>query len=482
MAVIKHLAIHLSPLKFLKYILKNDKTEDKKLVTGLNCSSDVKSVYNEMKFQFEHCDRARFYKKSLDKNSTSKETIRLHHYIQSFKPNEVTPEEAHKIGVEWARKVFGNEHQVLVTTHVDRQHIHNHFAVAAYDLNGKRWHDNKTTLKRCRDISDSICKAHGLSTIEKPTYHADQKYSEWLERKNGTSWKQKLCDDIDRFVLRDDVRTVSDLAEKLARNGYEVRIGKYLSVKPRSFKKAIRTYRLGNGYAVEELQYRIENKNQELSLSEIGKLNGIQKEYALCLRELQITLYRKSDSVHNVTYRELRKNAELLSFLCNNKISSKEDFENLVNKTAEKTNEVKRQHQKLLTDIEDREKIIENGARYIELKRIKFPTREQSTELYNLKDFRAFHLQSEEDIEKYRQELSELKAKLPQADEELQAAENEKLEVTAHYQIYLQQMQTDYDYILRKMKREKEELVKREVREERAEENPEQAGIQYYTR
>ena len=70
-------------------------------------------------------------------------------------------------------------------------------------------------------------------------------------------------------------------------------------------------------------------------------------------------------------------------------------------------------------------------------------------------------MQSEEDIEKYRQELSELKAKLPQADEELQAAEKEKSEVTAHYQTYLQQMQTDYDYILKKMKREKEELAER---------------------
>ncbi len=70
-------------------------------------------------------------------------------------------------------------------------------------------------------------------------------------------------------------------------------------------------------------------------------------------------------------------------------------------------------------------------------------------------------MQSEEDIAKYRQELSELKAKLPQADEELQTAEKEKSEVTAHYQTYLQQMQTDYDYILKKMKREKEELAER---------------------
>ena len=91
-------------------------------------------------------------------------------------------------------------------------------------------------------------------------------------------------------------------------------------------------------------------------------------------------------------------------------------------------------------------------------------------------------MQSEEDIEKYRQELSKLKARLPQADEELQAAEKEKSEVTAHYQTYLQQMQTDYDYILRKMKREKKELAEREVREDRAEESREQTAKQNYAR
>lgn len=71
---------------------------------------------------------------------------RLHHYIQSFKPSEVTLEEAHKIGVEWAKKVFGENHQVLITTHIDKSHIHNHFAVTAFDLNGKQWYGNKETL------------------------------------------------------------------------------------------------------------------------------------------------------------------------------------------------------------------------------------------------------------------------------------------------------------------------------------------------
>ena len=146
MAIIKYIAVHSSPIKLIRYIMNGDKTDEMKLATGLCCNADVKFAYMEMCATYETFSGERFYKKS--ENSGGKEKIRLHHYIQSFKPDEITPEEAHEIGVEWARKVFGEDHQVLVTTHVDKNHIHNQFAVSAYNLDGKRWYGNKTTLKR----------------------------------------------------------------------------------------------------------------------------------------------------------------------------------------------------------------------------------------------------------------------------------------------------------------------------------------------
>ena len=298
--------------------MNGDKTDEIKLATGLCCNADVKSAYMEMCATYETFSGERFYKKS--ESSGGKEKIRLHHYIQSFKPDEITPEEAHKIGVEWARKVFGENHQVLVTTHVDKNHIHNHFAVSAYNLDGKKWYGNKTTLKRCRDISDKICKAHGKSVIEKPQYNSNQRYSEWLARQTKSSWKQNLCDDIDKLILLDNVNSVEDLAERLRGKGYIVSMGKHLSVKTAKDRKAIRTYRLGDGYAIEELRYRIENKNQEMSLSAIAMYQGIQREYALCLRELQIMLYHKPKDSYNVTYSELRRDSELLTYLCDNNI------------------------------------------------------------------------------------------------------------------------------------------------------------------
>ncbi|MDE6596176.1 MAG: relaxase/mobilization nuclease domain-containing protein, partial [Oscillospiraceae bacterium] len=277
LAIVKYIAVHKSPKNFLRYIMNGDKTEEMKLVTGLNCTANLDYAYNQISNVFEKFAKERFCKKSIN---SGKEKIRLHHYIQSFKPYEVSPEEAHKIGVEWARKVFGENHQVLVTTHVDRQHIHNHFAVSAYDLFGKKWYGNKTTLKRCRDISDKICKSHGLSIIENPTYKNNQKYSDWLARQQNVSWKTKLCDEIDKLILREDVQSVEDLAERLREKYYSVTLKKYLSIRVSENRKAIRSYRLGDGYAIEELRYRIENKNREISLSVVASYHGIQREYA----------------------------------------------------------------------------------------------------------------------------------------------------------------------------------------------------------
>ena len=200
MAIVKYIDVHKSPKNFLRYIMNGDKTEEMKLVTGLNCTADLDYAYNQMSNVFEKFAKERFCKKSINNENFGKQKIRLHHYIQSFKPDEISPEEANKIGVEWARKVFGENHQVLVTTHVDKNHIHNHFAVSAYDLLGKKWYGNKTTLNRCRDISDKICKSHGLSIIENPQYHTNQKYSDWLARQQNVSWKTQLCDDIDKLV------------------------------------------------------------------------------------------------------------------------------------------------------------------------------------------------------------------------------------------------------------------------------------------
>ena len=108
MPIIKHIPIYAAPKRMLAYVTNEEKTEHT-LVTGLNCAKKFEDAYEDMKFIFETYNGERFFKKSIksDTAEMEKQKIRLHHYIQSFKPGEVTPEEAHQIGVEWAERVFG---------------------------------------------------------------------------------------------------------------------------------------------------------------------------------------------------------------------------------------------------------------------------------------------------------------------------------------------------------------------------------------
>ena len=211
-------------------------------------------------------------------------------------------------------------------------------------------------------------------------------------------------------------------------------------------------------------------------MSAVASYNGVQREYALCLRELQIMVYRKTENSHNVTYGELRRNAELLTYLCDNKIRSEEDFQNVVNAAAEKTDRLKKSRDKLLQEISERENILKDGARFVELNSIKMPTAVQLEELVKLNYLAKYNLRSEADIEIQRQELEKLKSVLSETEKSLEAAEKEKSTAAANYKTYLQQMQSDYDYILDRLKREQEEIRIAEQDLQREQEQPAQAN------
>ena len=201
-------------------------------------------------------------------------------------------------------------------------------------------------------------------------------------------------------------------------------------------------------------------------MSAIASYQGVQREYAMCLRELQIMVYRKPDNLHNVTYSELRRNAELLTYLCDNNIHSEEDFQNVVNAAAEKSDRLKKSRDKLLQEIEERENILKDGARYIELNSIKMPTAVQLNELVKLNYLAKYNLRSEADIEVQLQELERLKSELSEIDKSIDIVEKEKSTAANNYKTYLRQMQSDYDFVLNKLKREQDEVrqAERELR------------------
>ena len=467
MPIIKHIPIYAAPKRMLAYVTNEEKTEHT-LVTGLNCAKKFEDAYADMEFIFKTYSGERFFKKSIksDTAEREKQKIRLHHYIQSFKPGEVTPEEAHQIGVEWAERVFGKNRMVLCATHTDCGHIHNHFAVCPYDIYGQRWYANKATMKMCRAVSDEIAKAHGLSVIEHPKKSYTHKYGEYKARKEGISWKQKLCDDIDNAIMKESVGSVDDLLKELQKQGYGIRRGKYISIKVRQNRKPIRSFRLGDGYALEHLEYRIKHKNLEMPLSEALKYSGIQREYALCIRQIQIQLYRRPepDRLHFATFREMERSSRLLFYLQEHRIHSVEDFQKAVSSADEKLSKFKAEKAELIKKIADEEKIIEDIPKYLEILGRRPFLPKDAVELAQYNYLKDSGITSLEEAGKHRLMLADMKSRLEEADGKIREAVSEKKTVSDFYALYKDQMKSDYQILLEQAKTEIENIRREKER------------------
>ena len=468
MPIIKHIPIYAAPKRMLAYVTNEEKTEDT-LVTGLNCSVNYNDAYEDMKFNFEMYSGERFFKRSIKSETAKRERqkIRLHHYIQSFRPGEVTPEEAHQIGVEWAEKVFGKKHMVLCATHTDRGHIHNHFAVCPYDMYGKHWYANKKSMRMCRAISDEIALAHGLEIIEHPKKSYCHKYGEYKARKEGRSWKQKLCDDIDNAIMKENVRSVDDLLKELMKQGYGIKRGKYISIKVKQNRKPIRSFRLGDGYALEHLEYRINHKNYEMPLSEAMKYSGIQREYALCIRQIQIQLYRcpEPDRLHIATYREVERSSRLLFYLQDKQIHSAEDFQKAVAAADERAEDLKKQKAELVQKISDTEKMIEEIPQYLEILNRRPLMPNDIKELSKFTHLKDVGVTSLDDAERLKVQIEEMKKSLVSLEEQLKTAITEKKTTSDFYVTYENQMKSDYQVLLEQAKAELENLRREEERQ-----------------
>lgn len=140
MPYIKSIPIRSTPNRSLAYIVNKEKTNDLLYVTGLNCSTIPTIAYQEMKLVFEEYSNHKF-NEAICKNG--KTPIKAIHYVQSFRPTDnITPYQAHAIAKEWAEAAFGTERQIIVSTHLDKGHIHSHIIINTYDFNGLKFNDN----------------------------------------------------------------------------------------------------------------------------------------------------------------------------------------------------------------------------------------------------------------------------------------------------------------------------------------------------
>lgn len=466
MPVIKHVAIHVTPMRSIKYVINGDKTDECRLVKGINICTDAETAYEEFRMNFELHTGERFYRESLSENDR-KTKIRLHHYIQSFSPGEITPEKANKLGVEFARKLFGEKFQVLVCTHTDREHVHNHILVSAFDFDGKQWHDNKTTINKAREISDRLAEMQGLSIIKNPKKGTMLPHNEYVALHNGQSWKEELRRQIDKLIVDPKIRTIQDLGNALSELGYEVSGIKYMHIKRCCDKnsKPMSTLKLGDGYGTEELIYRIEHKNFEMPISEIARYDGIQREYALCLRQIQKILYhsQESEKPHYVSYRTVLKNYELLCFLHEHKIHTDEDFRSMVTRAEENYSEKVTVKKKLEIRITEEEKILRDYPRFIELVDKNPMTKSEREELRKLSYLADCGVFSNEHFEEHKLILEKLRGQVNGINDDIIAAKSERDKLADYYNMYESQMKSEYDTLLEKAM-EEQEAIEREER------------------
>ena len=231
---------------------------------------------------------------------SGKGRVKAIHYIQSFDPQDnISPELAHRIGKAFALKVFGKESQVVIATHVDKKHIHTHFIVNSYGVDGHKLNDNKETLKKIREQSDRVCLAFGIKSIEpKQGISQNINYNEWEHKQRGSSWKEKIRNEIDRLV--GFVKNVDELLAELEMLGYTVKRGKYISVKAPEQQRAVRLKTLGEDYTPESLASRILWHDVGAGISNPCKYSEIRDRYNSTINEAGYTMDTLSD-VHKLS-------------------------------------------------------------------------------------------------------------------------------------------------------------------------------------
>lgn len=225
----------------ISYGVDDLKTEERKYVTAVNCTTDDASEIMA----------------SLNKQTQSKSDTVAYHGYQSFAPGEVDAETAHEIGVKLANELWGDNFPIIVATHLDQGHIHNHFALGATGFNLKRYHDCNETYRMMREASDRLCKEYGLSVIKNPqkgkTRHIGEIKAEQEGRPTVRGQIRKDMDIAIKHSLR--IQEFYNLFQAL---GYTLEWrGKYLRIRPDHSTKFFRMDKLGEGYTYEDVQERI---------------------------------------------------------------------------------------------------------------------------------------------------------------------------------------------------------------------------------
>ena len=359
--------------KIINYAENKDKTEEQFYVTGINCDSD--NAYKDMM--------------RVKKAYNKLDGIQGFHGYQSFEEGEVTPNVAHNIGIQFVKEMWGDEFQVVVTTHLNTNHIHNHFVINSVSIkDGHKYNYSNKEMARLRNTNDLICDDYGVSYLkEKPTpkKHIDFRY--YLNHDNYSTRTKKVID-----MAINNSYSYENFLELMKEYNYEVieRYGK-LSVRSNDKNRNIRIERqFGSDYSIEKIKKQILGlylpehnktysnyfkKDNIIDILFKANLKGLAKSYIRYLKILN--KYPKYIKKHKLSY-EMKKDilkidqiSEETILLVENKIENKEDFDKYYQSIIEqlkndKTNSILIEKKKICNRIKNRCSKVEETINKIE--------------------------------------------------------------------------------------------------------------------
>lgn len=301
MAITKTHPIKSTLKAAIDYICDPTKTDGKLLVSAYGCTAETADI--EFGWTRRH---------AIDKGYNLGR-----HLIQAFSPGEVSPEEAHEIGMQLANEILGGKYEFVLTTHVDKGHIHNHLIFNAVSfVDHKHYHSNKRSYHFIRRTSDRLCQEHGLSVIV-PGQDKGKSYIEHTAAKAGTSYKARLKAAIDRLIPA--CNNLEDLLSRLQREGYEIKRGKYISCRASDQERFTRLKTLGINYTEEAISSRIAggsrpSRKPKQRDDKIRLLMDIQSKQGTGLQ-------------HWAKLQNLKQAAKTVNFITEHGISSYEELE-----------------------------------------------------------------------------------------------------------------------------------------------------------
>ena len=298
--------------KAIAYILNPEKTDEKLLVSSYGCASETAAR------EFE------WTRKIAEQKGMNPVRIIARHVIQSFEIGEVTPELAHEIGKQFADEILGGKYEYVLTTHIDKDHVHNHLIFNAVDfVNYHAYKSYKRIYYDMREVSDRLCKENGLSVIP-PSQNKGMGYKEYTEAKRGTSWKQKLKQTIDRLVITS--KDYDDFLRLMQEAGYEIKPGKYISFRAEGQERFTRSKTIGENYTEERIKERIAGRTPRRSQRQttpkgISLIGDIQE---------RIRLIDSKGYEHKAKLTILKEAARTLNYLTENNLLQYADLEKKV--------------------------------------------------------------------------------------------------------------------------------------------------------